>query len=68
MDAAKVNGDVISGTQMLGYPAYEHAWALILAITKKIPYEDQVMKSGGWQQGIGVCLSCKTLGILGIGK
>ena len=68
MDAAKVNGVVISGTQMLGYPAYEHAWALILAITKKIPYEDQVMKSGGWQQGIGVGLSGKTLGILGLGK
>ena len=68
MDAARANGVVVSGTQMLGYPAYEHAWALILAITKKIPYEDSVMKSGGWQQGIGVGLSGKTLGILGLGK
>jgi phosphoglycerate dehydrogenase-like enzyme len=68
MDAAKANGVIVSGTQMLGYPAYEHAWALILAITKKITYEDQVMKSGGWQQGIGVGLSGKTLGILGLGK
>ena len=68
MDAAKANGVIVSGTQMLGYPAYEHAWALILAITKKIPYEDQVMKSGGWQKGVGVGLSGKTLGILGLGK
>lgn len=68
MDAARANGVVVSGTQMLGYPAYELAWGLILAVTKKIPYEDQVMKSGGWQQGIGVGLNGKTLGILGLGK
>lgn len=68
MDAARANGVVVSGTQMLGYPAYEHAWALILAVTKQIPYEDQTMKSGGWQKGVGVGLSGKTLGILGLGK
>ncbi|NQV98959.1 MAG: D-2-hydroxyacid dehydrogenase family protein [Rhodospirillales bacterium] len=68
MDAARANGVVVSGTQMLGYPAYEHAWALILAITKQIPFEDQTMKNGGWQQGVGVGLSGKTLGILGLGK
>ena len=68
MDAAKANGVIVSGTQMLGYPAYEHAWGLILAITKRIPYEDQIMKSGGWQKGIGIGLSGKTLGILGLGK
>lgn len=68
MDAARANGVVVCGTEMLGYPAYEHAWALILAVTKKIPYEDQVMKSGGWQLGYGVGLKGKTLGILGLGK
>jgi len=68
MDFAARRGIVVCGTQMLGYPAYEHAWALILAVTKKIPYEDQTMKSGGWQQGVGVGLSGKTLGILGLGK
>lgn len=68
MDAARAKGIVVCGTQMLGYPAYEHAWALILAVTKKIPYEDQTMKAGGWQQGVGVGLSGKTLGILGLGK
>lgn len=68
MNAAREQGVLVCGTQMLGYPAYEHAWALILAVAKKIPYEDQTMKSGGWQQGIGVGLKGKTLGILGLGK
>ncbi len=68
MEFAAKQGIVVCGTQMLGYPAYEHAWALILAVTKKIPYEDQVMKSGGWQLGVGVGLKGKTLGILGLGK
>lgn len=68
MEFATEQGVVVCGTQMLGYPAYEHAWALILAVTKKIPFEDQTMKSGGWQQGVGVGLSGKTLGILGLGK
>ncbi len=68
MNGARARGVVVCGTQMLGYPAYEHAWALILAVTKKIPFEDQTMKSGGWQQGVGIGLHDKTLGILGLGK
>ncbi len=68
MEAARANGVVISGTQMLPYPAFEHAWALILAVTKQIPFEDRTMKSGGWQQGYGVGLNGKCLGILGLGK
>ena len=68
MDAARDAGIVVSGTEMLAYPAFEHAWALILALAKQIPREDRVMKSGGWQQGYGVGLSGKTLGVLGLGK
>ena len=65
--ARKANIDVC-GTEMLGYPAFEHTWGLILALTKKIPLEDRVMKQGGWQQGYGIGLNRKTLGILGLGK
>jgi len=68
MDAARDAGIVVSGTEMLAYPAFEHAWALILAVAKQIPKEDRVMKSGGWQQGYGVGLNGKTLGVLGLGK
>lgn len=68
MDAGRARGIDICGTDMLPYPAFEHAWALILAVTKKIPLEDRTMKSGGWQKGTGIGLNGKTLGILGLGK
>jgi len=68
MDAARDVGIVVCGTEMLAYPAFEHAWGLILALTKQIAKEDHVMKTGGWQQGYGVGLNGKTLGVLGLGK
>jgi len=68
MEAARAGGIDIAGTDMLPYPAFEHAWALILAITKQIPLEDRTMKAGGWQKGTGVGLNGKTLGVLGLGK
>lgn len=68
MKAARERGIDVCGTDMLPYPAFEHAWALIMAITKQIPLEDRTMKSGGWQKGTGVGLNGKTLGVLGLGK
>ncbi len=68
LKAAKARGVVVSGTQMLGFPAAEHAAALILALYKKIPAEDRVMKKGGWQASASEGLKGKTLGILGLGK
>lgn len=68
MEAARSAGIDVCGTEMLGYPAFEHTWGLILALTKKIPFEDQVMKKGGWQQGFGIGLNGKTLGVVGLGK
>ena len=68
LDAARRFGIDVCGTESLSYPAFEHTWALILALTKKIPLEDQTMKTGGWQKGTGVGLNGKTLGILGLGN
>jgi len=68
LKAAKARGVVVSGTQMLGFPAAEHAAALILALFKKIPAEDRTMKRGGWQAGPSEGMKGKTLGILGLGK
>ncbi|MDD9876222.1 MAG: D-2-hydroxyacid dehydrogenase family protein [Magnetovibrio sp.] len=68
MAAARGQGVDVSGTEMLGYPAFEHAWALILALVKEIPKEDRAMKDGGWQEGFGVGLNGKTLGVVGLGK
>ncbi len=43
MDGARQRGIVASGTGMPGFPAFEHAWALILAVAKQIPDEDRTM-------------------------
>jgi phosphoglycerate dehydrogenase-like enzyme len=51
-----------------GLPApSEMAWALILAVAKRIGIEDREIRAGGWQTGFPVPLAGKTLGLLGAG-
>jgi phosphoglycerate dehydrogenase-like enzyme len=51
-----------------GMPApSEMAWALILAVAKRVGIEDRVIRAGGWQTGFPVPLAGKTLGLLGAG-
>jgi phosphoglycerate dehydrogenase-like enzyme len=68
MDHAKAKGIVVSGTQMLPYPAAEHAVGLIMDLVKKISKESHVMRNGGWQGYVSESLNGRTLGILGLGK
>lgn len=68
LEAAKRNNVVVSGTQILPYPAAEHAWALILGIAKRIPAGDQQMRNGKWIDGFNIGLKDKTLGVIGLGK
>jgi len=68
MQAAAARGVPVCGTALLPYAAFEHAWALILALAKHIPREDRVMREGGWQAGVSDGLRGKTLGVLGLGK
>ncbi len=47
----------------------EIAWALVLALVKRIPQADTAMRTGGWQETvITQSLAGKTLGILGLGR
>ena len=66
--AAAELGIVVSGTGMLTPPTAELTWGLILALARHIPQEAQQMRRGGWQTTIGVGLSGKVLGVLGLGK
>ena len=66
--AARERGIDVCGTAMLGYPAFEHAWALILGLAKNLPAEDRLMHEGGWQAGATEGLNGRTLGVLGLGK
>jgi phosphoglycerate dehydrogenase-like enzyme len=45
----------------------EVAWALLLALVKRIPESDKAMRSGRWQESvITESLAGKTLGVLGL--
>lgn len=47
----------------------EVTWALVLALTKRIPQADKAMRSGGWQETvITEALAGKTLGVVGLGR
>jgi phosphoglycerate dehydrogenase-like enzyme len=49
-------------------PTVEFTWALILACARHIVTESNSVRSGGWQQTLGVDLGGKTLGVLGLGN
>lgn len=68
MAAARTKGIDVCGANITGYAAFEHTWALILALTKRIPAADRCLREGGWQEGAGVGLQGKTLGIMGLGR
>ena len=68
MVAARECGIDVCGTTLLGYPAFEHTWALILSLMKQIPLENDAMHRGGWQVSFADGLQGKTLGVLGLGK
>jgi phosphoglycerate dehydrogenase-like enzyme len=67
-------GVVVSGTGgSAGDPApgvpstAEVAWALILAVCKRVTIEDRAIRDGHWQLGLPVTLAGATLGLAGLG-
>jgi len=67
--AATQAGVVVTGTPGANQVAVaELTVGLILALTRKIPYHDTVVKSGGWNRLMGTELAGKTVGIVGLGR
>lgn len=46
----------------------EVAWALILAVAKRVTIEDRALRAGQWQRGLPVNLAGATLGLAGLGR
>jgi phosphoglycerate dehydrogenase-like enzyme len=46
----------------------EVAWALILALFKRVSQEDRALRAGIWQQGLPANLAGATLGLVGLGR
>ena len=67
-------GVVVSGTEgtgaapAAGVPSTaEVAWALILAVAKRVTVEDAALRAGRWQTDLPVNLAGRTLGLAGLG-
>jgi phosphoglycerate dehydrogenase-like enzyme len=61
-------GVVVAGTHMSGDGPVEIAWALILAVAKRLVIEDRAIRAGSWQLGFPVNLKGRTLGLAGLGR
>jgi phosphoglycerate dehydrogenase-like enzyme len=68
LDAAAEHGIEVRHTGYSSTPTIEFTWALILAMARNIPLENQSVRQGGWQVSLGEELAGKTLGLLGLGR
>jgi len=66
--AAAERGVAVAFTGYTSAPTIEMTWALILAASRHVVAENLAFRRGGWQQGVGVGLAGKTLGVLGLGR
>lgn len=68
LDACRDRGVPVCGTRSRQEAPAELTWALVLAVTRRLAYEDAAVRAGGWQTTIGPELSGRTLGVLGLGR
>jgi len=66
--AAEKLGITVKNTGYVWSGAPELTWALLMAIARKIPQENQNFRSGNWQTTIGIDLEGKTIGLVGLGN
>jgi phosphoglycerate dehydrogenase-like enzyme len=76
VDYLHERGVTVCGTGIPGYgqqaggvqSTVEIAWGLIMAIVKRIPWEDRALRDGAWQTGFPRNLAGLTLGLVGLGR
>ncbi|MEA2768050.1 MAG: hypothetical protein QOD93_1012 [Acetobacteraceae bacterium] len=66
--AARERGIAVLHTSYDSTPTIELTWALILAGARHITVENASFRAGGWQRSVGIGLTGKTLGVLGLGN
>ncbi|MDP9997100.1 MULTISPECIES: D-2-hydroxyacid dehydrogenase family protein [Pseudarthrobacter] len=66
--AAEEFGITVCGTPGSPTAAPELTWGLLLALARHLPAEENSLRAGTWQTTVGVELSGKTLGVVGLGK
>src|SRR5471032_1689081 len=67
-DAAAERGIAVAFSGYTSAPTIEMTWALILSASRHVVAENLAFRRGSWQQGVGVGLAGKTLGVLGLDR
>ncbi|KAL4903049.1 hypothetical protein BDW74DRAFT_186639 [Aspergillus multicolor] len=72
-DYCAERGIPVAGTETRGpgvHSTVQHTWALILGLARHVARDDAGLKSerGYWQGSLGMSISGKTLGLVGLGK
>jgi D-3-phosphoglycerate dehydrogenase len=68
LEAAKARGVRVTNTPAVSAPSIaEHALALMLAVVRRIPQTDRLVREGAWPRGQMMQIAGKTLGIAGLG-
>ncbi|WP_019937685.1 D-2-hydroxyacid dehydrogenase family protein [Bordetella sp. FB-8] len=71
MQACKARGVLVCGapgSSQASNATSELAWAMILALFKRLPQEQAAMRAGLWETGMPQILAGKRLGVVGLGK
>lgn len=68
IQAAHALGIVVSGTSSSMHPTVELTWALILGAARYLTIHDRGMRAGAWQSRMGLSLSGRRLGVIGLGR
>jgi phosphoglycerate dehydrogenase-like enzyme len=68
VEAATELGITVCGTRGYLPSNTEHAWALILACSKRICQCDRTIRAGGWQSTISTDMRGARFGVIGLGR
>jgi phosphoglycerate dehydrogenase-like enzyme len=68
LPAARDRGIVVSGTRGVSGGTAELTWALILGLVRDVAAGDARIRTGGWQESLGLDLAGRTLGVVGLGR
>lgn len=66
--AAAAAGITVCGTRASAAAAPELAWGLLMSAVRDIPGQQQTLREGRWQTGLGIELEGRTIGIVGLGR
>jgi phosphoglycerate dehydrogenase-like enzyme len=66
--AAAELGITVCGTRLMPFSAAELTWALILELFRRVGAQDTALRAGVWQNGVGLGLDGRTLGVVGLGR